>query len=328
LTGVVSSDADQLLVADSQGDVQRIPRADVDQMKPTGASVMPTELLNKLSEAERRDLLTYLLTSPPKIPLDSPLKAPPVRTRAEVAAALQGSAPLPAALKKLNIVLIDGVKDHGPGEHDYPAWQRAWAELLAAGQQVEVTTAREFPDAAQLDAADVLVFFQKGSFSLQRAVQFDKFLNRGGGAVFIHWAVNGDDRVGEFAKRIGLASWGGKISYRHGPLSLNVVNQQHPILRNYEGILELYDESYWKLTGDTAQVTVLATSVEDGQPTPQIWLREHKPGRVFVSIPGHYSWTFDDPLFRILLLRGIAWTADQPLDRFNDLVTPGARISN
>ena len=33
------------------------------------------------------------------------------------------------------------------------------------------------------------------------------------------------------------------------------------------------------------------------------------------GLPGHYSWTFDDPLLRILLLRGIAWTANEPLKR-------------
>jgi type 1 glutamine amidotransferase len=48
---------------------------------------------------------------------------------------------------------------------------------------------------------------------------------------------------------------------------------------------------------------------------------------VFVSIPGHYSWTFDDPLFRVLLLRGICWSAKQPVDRLNELVWPGARIA-
>jgi hypothetical protein len=48
---------------------------------------------------------------------------------------------------------------------------------------------------------------------------------------------------------------------------------------------------------------------------------------VFVSIPGHFSWTFDDPLFRVLLLRGIAWAAREPVDRFNDLVWPGAELA-
>jgi hypothetical protein len=50
-------------------------------------------------------------------------------------------------------------------------------------------------------------------------------------------------------------------------------------------------------------------------------------GRVFVSIPGHYSWSFDDPLFRLLLLRGIAWTARESVDRWNDLVWPGAAVA-
>lgn len=327
LAGVVSTEGDQVVVADSKGEIQKVAKGDIDQIQPVTTSVMPQGLLDKLSETERKDLFTYLMTPAPTMPLDSPLQAPPVRSRAEVATALAGSQAVPLPLKKLNMILVDGVKDHGPGEHDYPAWQRAWSELLAAANQVEITTVRDFPSEEQLDKADVVIFFQKGSFSFQRSVQMDKFLKRGGGAVFVHWAVNGDDRVQEFSKRIGFASWGGKISYRHGPLTLDVVNKQHPIMRNYEK-LALYDESYWKLTGNPADVTVLATSSEDGEATPQIWIRDHQPGRVFVSIPGHYNWTFDDPLFRILLLRGIAWTADQPLDRFNDLVTPGARMAN
>ncbi|PYJ04253.1 MAG: hypothetical protein DME25_10255 [Verrucomicrobia bacterium] len=57
-------------------------------------------------------------------------------------------------------------------------------------------------------------------------------------------------------------------------------------------------------------------------------MREQGPGRVFVSIPGHYTWTFDDPLFRLLLLRGIAWAGHQPLNRFNELVNIGARLAD
>jgi type 1 glutamine amidotransferase len=47
---------------------------------------------------------------------------------------------------------------------------------------------------------------------------------------------------------------------------------------------------------------------------------------VFVSIPGHYSWSFDDPLFRVLLLRGIAWTAKEDVDRFNEAVWIGTSV--
>ena len=87
------------------------------------------------------------------------------------------------------------------------------------------------------------------------------------------------------------------------------------------------DETYWKMVGSLKADRVLATAVEDNQPQPQLWSLERGKGRVFVSIPGHYSWTFDDPLFRVLLLRGIAWAAKEPVDRFNDLVWPGADVA-
>ena len=86
------------------------------------------------------------------------------------------------------------------------------------------------------------------------------------------------------------------------------------------------DESYWQLFGNPKKVNLLASGKEDGQNQPLFWTLEPAKGRVFVSIPGHFAWTFDDPLFRILLLRGIAWTAREPVDRFNDLVVRGARI--
>jgi type 1 glutamine amidotransferase len=72
----------------------------------------------------------------------------------------------------------------------------------------------------------------------------------------------------------------------------------------------------------------LATGIEDEQPQPLFWTREHDQGRIFVTLFGHYAWTFDDPLFRVLLLRGIAWAAHEPVDRFNDLVWPGGRVAD
>ncbi|MEZ6124548.1 MAG: ThuA domain-containing protein [Planctomycetaceae bacterium] len=325
LTGVLQSQNGHLLVGDANGRTTVIEQDDIEALQPAKTSVMPRGLSDKLTPQQWTDLLTYLLVPPPQMPLDSPLTAPPLRTQAEVATALEGSVSLPETLRPLKLVLVAGPKDHGPGEHDYPAWQQAWRELLAAADGVSVETAWEFPNEDQLATADVLLFFQKGSFGDKRPGKLDAFLQRGGGAVYLHWAVNGNDQVKQFADRIGLASWGGKISYRHGPLTLDIQNTDHPIVRNFDR-LQLYDESYWKLTGDPGDSTVLATSTEDGQPTPQLWVRDHRPGRVFVSIPGHYNWTFDDPLFRILLLRGIAWTAQEPIDRFNDLVPLGARM--
>jgi type 1 glutamine amidotransferase len=132
--------------------------------------------------------------------------------------------------------------------------------------------------------------------------------------------------VKALADRIGLAWQGGKSAFRHGPLEVDFTRTKHPIARGFEK-LQLVDESYWNLVGNPASVDVLGTGIEDGQPRPLFWAREAAKGRVFVSIPGHYTWTFDDPLFRVLILRGIAWTAKEPVDRFNELATIGARIS-
>ena len=326
LTGVLRTENDQLVLGDEKGNSTKVAREDIEQMKPAQVSVMPVGLHEKLSKEQLRDLMTYLLTPPPHMPLDAPLEAPPIRSQAELAAVLAGSQPLPKELRPLNVVLVAGKKDHGPGEHDYPAWQIQWGQLLAAAPNVNVSAAWEFPSQEQMDASDVLIFFQKGTWNDDRAKKLDAYLARGGGAVYIHWAVNGDERVADFSTRIGLASKGGSIKYRHGPLTLDIHNTDHPIVRNVDR-LQLYDESYWMLTGDVKNVTLLGTSTEDNEATPQLWAYEKGPGRVFVSIPGHYSWTFDDPIFRTVLLRGIAWTAKEPIDRFNELVPLGARLA-
>jgi putative heme-binding domain-containing protein len=326
LTGVLRDEDGQLILGDEKGNSTKIVRSEIEQMKPAQVSVMPTGLHEKLTKNELRDLMTFLLTPPPHMPLESPLEAPPIRSQAELAAVLAGSTPLPNELRPLNVVLVAGKKDHGPGEHDYPAWQIQWGQLLAAAPNVNVSAAWDFPSDEQIDASDILIFFQKGAWNDARAKKLDEYLARGGGAVYIHWAVNGDDRVADFATRIGLASKGGSIGYRHGPLSLEMHNTDHPIVRNIDH-LKLYDESYWRLTGDVKNVTLFATSAEEGSATPQIWAYEKGAGRVFVSIPGHYNWTFDDPIFRALLLRGILWTAKEPVDRLNELVPLGARLA-
>jgi type 1 glutamine amidotransferase len=71
---------------------------------------------------------------------------------------------------------------------------------------------------------------------------------------------------------------------------------------------------------------VLADGVEDGRPRPLLWTVEKDRGRVFACVLGHFTWTFDDPLYRVLVLRGIAWAAGEPADRLTSLATVGARL--
>ena len=326
LTGVVQNAGGKLRIGDIKGVVTEVDPAEVAEMRASPISTMPEGLPKQLGPERLRDLMTFLLTTAPQMPRDYAGPRPKPRSVAAVNAVLAGAPNPPEPTRPIRVVLVAGPKDHGPGEHDYPAWQKAWAELLAAGDKVEIATAWEWPAPDELAKADVLVLYQHGDWNPRRAADVDAFLARGGGLVYIHWAIDGRKLGGDMARRTALAALGG-VGFRHGTMTLEFNRDvNHPVTRNFTS-LSLTDETYWKMTGTLPGDRLLATAVEDGQPQPQHWSVERGKGRIFVSIPGHYSWTFDDPLFRVLLLRAIAWTAHEPVDRFNDLVWPGADVA-
>ncbi|MBI3878168.1 MAG: c-type cytochrome, partial [Verrucomicrobia bacterium] len=195
LTGVVLSEAGgELKLADATGKLQLIPRAKVKAMRPSPLSLMPEGLLASLGAEQVRDLMTFLLTSPLEpAPIEAP-NPPPARKLSEVKAVLGASFQLSSLNSQapLRIVLCAGPKDHGPGEHDYPLWQKRWSKLLALADGVTVTTADKWPGAEQFAKADVVCFFSNNpAWDAERAKELDAFLARGGGAVFLHYAVDG-----------------------------------------------------------------------------------------------------------------------------------------
>jgi putative heme-binding domain-containing protein len=326
LQGTLRSEGDRLIVSDTAGKQTIIESGLVEATSPSPTSIMPEGLDTALGAERLRDLLTFLLTDPLAPARLEREDAPPPRRRAELAAALAG-AQLVESPRRLRVVLCAGPKDHGPGEHDYPLWRERWSALLGTDPAVDVETAEGWPSPEQMATADILVFYSNNpQWDASKAELFDRYLARGGGLVLIHYAVDGHNAVVPLADRIGLAWQGGQSAFRHGALDIDLLGGRHPITRGLEK-LRLVDESYWNLVGDPAAVEVLGTGVEDAQPRPLFWVRQAGKGRVFVSIPGHFTWSFDDPLFRLLLLRGMAWTASEPVDRFNDLATRGARIS-
>ena len=326
LSGTIRTEGTRMIVGDTTGRTTIVDRAAVETTSPSSVSIMPEGLDTALGPERLRDLLTFLLTDPLQpaaLEYDGP---PPPRRRGELDAVLKGSVPVENP-RRLRVVLAGGPKDHGPGEHDYPLWLKRWSALLATDQSLSVETANGWPSSKQLEEAHVIVFYSNNpGWNTAKAAELDRFFARGGGVVLIHYAVDGHEAVKELADRIGLAWQGGKSAFRHGPLEIDFSKSKHPITRGFEK-LKLLDESYWNLIGDAEAIDLLGTGVEDGQPRPLFWSRQAGAGRVFVSIPGHFTWTFDDPLFRILILRGIAWTAKEPVDRFNELATLGARIS-
>ena len=145
------------------------------------------------------------------------------------------------------------------------------------------------------------------------------------------------------SKRIGLAwdlrrgatKWGVLPT----PVTLTDRASKSPIFEGFPVTFHLADEFYWRLRGDTTGITTLVTSpagpaianrplsgppkIEDldGKKWPVMWTKEVGRGRVFVTVPGHNFFTFNDPYFRIILLRAMAWTMYESFDPFKPLVT-------
>ena len=289
------TEPDTVRIVDAEGKETNLPRKDIRNLHPTGQSLMPSGLLDGLKDDQVKNLLTFLLYEPP------------VRERDEVAPIL--AAARPEKPEVINMVLIASKQDHGPGQHDYPAWQKNWYPLLGKLANVTVTDAWEWPSKEQFRSADVLVFyFWNHDWSTDRLAEIDAFQARGGGLVLIHAAVIADTNPEELAKRIGLAAQPSRVKYRHTIFDLHLTKSQS-LNRGLPEWTRFLDEPYWPMIGDHTSVTTLATADVDGEPRPLIWTYQKGPGRVFASIPGHYAWTLADPFWRIICLRGIAWAA-------------------
>ena len=271
-------------------------------------------------------------------------EAPPPRSRAEVEAVLarvpRSEAKTP--LRPLHVLLVAGPKDHGPGEHDYPEWQRQWAALLAKAPGVRVSTAFPWPKPEQWEGVDLAVFYLKTRWDAQQLAEIQRHQSRGGGVATIHWAIGCDQDWENHARYFGLSYKA--ASYRHGLTELRLPKPDHPLLLGLPQEMRFVDEPYWPFIGDKSRINVLATSDEkinqgddrsrnpgDGtvETVPVFWTCE-PPGtdaRVFVSIFGHYMWTFDDPFFRLMLLRGMSWAAKETPYRLDHLALEGLKLA-
>jgi type 1 glutamine amidotransferase len=272
--------------------------------------------------------LALLLLSAAATLAADPTTAPSPRDPALVQAVLAKAPKPPAEPKPTHVMLIAGKKDHGPGEHDYPAFQKAWGPLLAKAPATKVSTAWEWPTKEQWSGVDVAVCYLRTKWTKEQIDDIKTLQQRGGGLVLVHWAI-APDQGGlwdEHRALVGL-NWK-RLKYRHGPLDLKLTQGDHPITLGLPSPLPLLDEAYWPMDGDTSKVTILGTSeermsdAEQPQAHPMLWTYEPAHGgRAFVCILGHYMWTFDDPLFRLILMRGIAWSANKDVYRFDGLAT-------
>jgi len=294
-------------------------------------------------------LLTISSTSSAQFPWQKPL----TRSRKAVAKIL-GPTTEKKPSRDLNIVWVWGIdKLHEKGTHEY-----AWVmdtyvnELLPQVPRVKIVPAMYFPKKELWEKADLVVFYlwtrEQRHRDLWDYDLIDAYQKRGGGLIFIHMALM-EGSGQELAKRIGMAwdtrngatKWGLLTT----PVTLTDAALKSPIFKGFPAKFDLADEFYWNLRGDPAAITPLMTSpagpaiankplnappkIEDldGKNWPVMWTTEVARGKVFVTVAGHNYFTFNDPYFRIILLRAMAWTMNESFDPFKPLVTKGIKLS-
>ncbi|MGI9241712.1 MAG: ThuA domain-containing protein, partial [Verrucomicrobiales bacterium] len=128
------------------------------------------------------------------------------------------------------------------------------------------------------------------------------------------------------------SKWG-KFAHDH-PLFLNT---EHPAFAGLPKSIRLNDESYWNLLARD-QVEVIAAVApdqtdnassfgevlkSDGVRSQAFWTFTSGQGRVIGTTTGHYTYTFHDPIYRLLLMRCIAWALDEDPAPFMPIVFEG-----
>jgi type 1 glutamine amidotransferase len=237
----------------------------------------------------------------------------------------------------MHIYIWAGLKSHLPGQHDYPQFLADWSKILTEHGAV-VDGALHPPSAADLEHTDVLVIYKGDAgypIDAERGV-IENFVKRGGGLVNMHDSLCGPDPA-YLSTLLGGAKKHGEVNYTlDAPIHYTVTDKSDPIMKDMTDIT-LLDEAFFKMTwAKDPAVHVLATTAippthsagdHAGEIAPQIWTYEHtlaggQPARAFVWMQGHIYANFTNYQVERMLLRGIAWAANKPVDELVSYIPP------
>ena len=231
--------------------------------------------------------------------------------------------------RDVRILWLYGPEDHRGGEHDYIRIKELFVPMLEAIPRVSVDTAFRFPSREQFDQADLLIqYLHLPDLSDDQFQMYREFVERGGRVVSIHESciMRPLDQAEKLAQCIGCSWKGNKDSRwsKFGHDSPLYLNTEHPAFSGLPQAILLNDESYWDLLarGNVSVIGAVASPSDRDATFSQIlkrddargfafWTYRLGDGKVFGTTTGHYTYTYYDPMYRLLLVRGIAWAIDE-----------------
>lgn len=254
--------------------------------------------------------------------------------------------PPPAAqgqnVKGMHVFLYGGLKSHNEGQHDYPQFFADWSKLLTAHGAV-VSGSLQMPTAEELQGVQTMVWYKGDAGYMTPAEKkvLEDYVKGGGGIIVIHDTLCGPDPA-YMASIVGAGKRHGEVNYTlEAPIAYTIVDKSNPIMAGLNDF-QITDEAFYAMTfAKSPAVHVLATvkipdtpSAENGvggshvgEVVPQIWTYEHtlpggKDARAFVWMQGHFYASIQRPDITAMLLRGIAWAGQQPVNELVDYKAP------
>ena len=243
--------------------------------------------------------------------------------------------------RDIRILWLTGPEDHRGGEHDYIRIKELFVPMLKTIPRVTVDEAFGFPSGKQFEQADLLIqYLHLPDLTEKQFATYQNFVDRGGRVVSIHESciIRPVARAEKLAGIIG-GSWKGNQTSRWSKFGHDTplfLKTDHPAFAGLPKSVQLNDESYWNLLGreEIEVIGAIAPKAQGNSPFEKLlkskdvrpdafWTYASGKGKVFGTTTGHYTYTYHDPIYRLLLLRGIAWAIDEDPAPFMPLVFHG-----
>lgn len=223
--------------------------------------------------------------------------------------------------KPINVLIFSGANNH--------EWKKTTPLLIRIFDEAKLfsTQFTDKPDTMtyqDLKKFDVVVSNantfpdNKKRFSSQWEADFEKFVNEGGGALFIH-AGSSSFYDWDGYRKISIGRWG-KATFHNASIVAKLVDldQQHPITKGLLGF-QIMDE-IWEKTELVAGVksigSLTGVNAKDGHPIrePALFVSQTGKGRSFFTILGHNERSLVNSGLRTLIVRAAEWCAGRPVN--------------